>query len=158
MHNEGLSPIVKIIAAMLFPFILLYSMYIILHGHVTPGGGFQGGAIGASAVVLLIVAFGADYVQRKTSKENISMLESIGGLTFIITGLLGLIAATTFLTNFLVGEPFLGEIPTWGGGAGILNSGGTLPLLNMAVGLKVIGGLASVVLVMALATKKEEQP
>ena len=58
MNEEGLSPIVKIIAAMLFPFILIYSLYIIMHGHLTPGGGFQGGAIGASAVVLLVVAFG----------------------------------------------------------------------------------------------------
>ena len=91
MPDEGLSPIVKVIAAMLFPFILIYSLYVIMHGHVTPGGGFQGGAIGASAVVLLVVAFGSSYVQRKAGKDNISLFESIGGLVFVITGLLGLV-------------------------------------------------------------------
>ena len=156
MTEEGLSPIVKVIAAMLFPFILIYSLYVILHGHLTPGGGFQGGAIGASAVVLLVAAFGSGYVQRKADKDAISLFESIGGLVFVVTGLLGLALATTFLSNFLVGEALFGEIPSWGPGTGILNSGGILPILNLAVGMKVISGLASVVLIMALATKKEE--
>ncbi|HDN50703.1 MAG TPA: sodium:proton antiporter, partial [Thermoplasmatales archaeon] len=50
-----MSVIVQTIAGMLFPMVLIFSFYVILHGHLTPGGGFQGGAIGASAVALLIV-------------------------------------------------------------------------------------------------------
>jgi len=155
MPDEGLSPVVRVIAAMLFPFILIFSLYVILHGHLTPGGGFQGGAIGASAVVMLIVAYGARWVESKAGEESVSVLESLGGLMFVVTGLLGFLLAATFLSNFLVGEVLFGEIPTFGSNPGILNTGGTLPLLNIAVGLKVIGGLASVVLIMALGSRRD---
>lgn len=155
MNEEGLSPVVKVIAALLFPFIFIFSFYVILHGHLTPGGGFQGGAIGASAVVMLIVAYGAHWVERRAGEDAISVFESLGGLVFVLTGLLGFFLAATFLSNFLVGEPLFGEIPPFGPNPGILNTGGTLPLLNIAVGMKVIGGLASVVLVMALGSRRE---
>lgn len=157
MKSEGMSPIVKTIAGLLFPMILIFSFYVIMHGHLTPGGGFQGGAIGASAVVMLIVAFGAKKIHDMVSEEGISSFESIGALMFIIIAILGLFMATTFLSNFLVGDTIFGEIPKWGSNAGILNSGGVLPLLNIAVGMKVIGGLSAVVLAMALASKEEEK-
>jgi multicomponent Na+:H+ antiporter subunit B len=157
MKNEGMSPIVQTIAGILFPLSLIFAFYVIMHGHLTPGGGFQGGAIGASAVILLIVAFGAKSFRDKISEENISIFESIGGLMFVIVALLGLAMATTFLSNFLVDEIIFGEIPSWGSNSGVLNSGGVLSLLNIAVGMKVIGGLSVVVLVMALASKEEKK-
>ncbi len=156
MKDEGMSVIVTTIAALIFPAIMIFSFYVIMHGHLTPGGGFQGGAIGASAIVMLIVAYGAKNVKKKVSDENLSIFESIGGLVFVVVGLLGFLAASTFLYNFLVGEPLFGTIPPFGSNSGILNSGGILPILNIAVGMKVIGGLASVVLVMALAGGDEE--
>ncbi len=128
-----------------------------MHGHVTPGGGFQGGAVGASAVVMLIVAFGAKKLHDKISEEGISSFESIGAIIFVLTALLGLFMAVTFLSNFLVDGAIFGEIPVWGSNPGILNSGGILPILNIAVGIKVIGGLSVVVLLMALASTEEEQ-
>jgi multicomponent Na+:H+ antiporter subunit B len=156
MSREGqMTPIVTTIAGLLLPFAFIFSFYVILHGHLTPGGGFQGGAIGASAIVMLIVAYGAKNVKEKVSENGLSMLESLGGAMFVIVGIIGFIAASTFLANFLVGETLFGEIPKFGSNNGVLNSGGVLPLLNIAVGLKVIGGLASVVLIMALSSKKE---
>jgi len=157
MKSEGMSPIVQTIAGILFPIVLIFSFYVIMHGHLTPGGGFQGGAIGASAVAMLIVAFGAKKINDMVSEEGVSSFESIGGLVFVIVAILGLFMATTFLSNFLVGDTIFGKIPPFGSNAGILNSGGILPLLNIAVGMKVIGGLSAVVLVMALATKEEEK-
>lgn len=155
MNEERMSVIVQTIASILFPIILIFSFYIIMHGHLTPGGGFQGGAVGASAVALLIVAFGARYVENKMREENLSAFESVGGLVFVIVSILGIFVATTFLTNFLVGEPLFGIIPKWGESP--LNSGGVLPILNIAVGMKVIGGLASVVLMLAIASKEGEK-
>jgi len=151
MSEERMSVIVTTIANLLFPFIFIYSFYVIMHGHLTPGGGFQGGAIGASAIVMLIVAYGAREVYKKASDEKLSLFESIGGLLFVLVGILGFILAASFLSNFLVGEAIFGNIPPFGSNPGELNSGGILPLLNIAVGMKVIGGLASVVLIMALA-------
>lgn len=155
MNEERMSVIVQTMASILFPIILIFSFYIIMHGHLTPGGGFQGGAVGASAVALLIVAFGARYVENKMKEENLSAFESVGGLVFVIVSILGIFIATTFLTNFLVGEPLFGIIPKWGESP--LNSGGVLPILNIAVGMKVIGGLASVVLMLAIASKEGEK-
>lgn len=157
MKSEGLSPIVQTIAGILFPITLIFSFYVIMHGHLTPGGGFQGGAVGASAIIMLIVAFGAKKIHDMVSEEGISSFESIGALIFVLTAILGIFMATTFLSNFLVGKAIFGEIPGWGSNPGVLNSGGILPLLNIAVGMKVIGGLSVVVLVMALATKEEEK-
>jgi multicomponent Na+:H+ antiporter subunit B len=156
MRQDEMTPVVKTIAALIFPFIIIFSFYVIMHGHLTPGGGFQGGAIGASAIVMLIVAYGARNVKKKAKEENLSIFESIGGLVFVIVGIIGFVAASSFLYNFLVGEPLFGTIPPFGSNPGILNSGGILPILNIAVGMKVIGGLASVVLVMALAGGDEE--
>jgi len=156
MRQDEMTPVVKTIAAILFPLIIIFSFYVIMHGHLTPGGGFQGGAIGASAIVMLIAAYGAKYVRERAKEENLSIFESIGGIVFVLVGLLGFLATSAFLYNFLVGEPLFGTIPPFGSNSGILNSGGILPILNIAVGMKVIGGLASVVLVMALAGGDEE--
>ncbi len=156
-NGEGLSPIVKVISGMLFPFIMLFSLYVIMHGHLTPGGGFQGGAIGASAVVMLIVAFGARHTEKRTGgEERLSAFESIGGTVFIIVALLGFVMAATFMANFLVGSAIFGHIPPFGSNPGILNSGGILPILNLAVGMKVIGGLSAVVLTMALVSREDD--
>ena len=155
-NGEGLSPIVKVISSMLFPFIMIFSFYVIMHGHLTPGGGFQGGAIGASAVVLLIVAFGARHTERRAGEEKLSAFESIGGTVFVVVALFGFIMAATFMSNFLVGTSVFGEIPPFGSNPGILNTGGILPILNFAVGMKVIGGLSAVVLAMALVSREDD--
>lgn len=154
-EEERMTIIVQTIASILFPVTLIFSFYVIMHGHLTPGGGFQGGAVGASAVALLIVAFGSKYVEKKAKEENLSIFESLGGLVFVVVSLFGLFMATAFLANFLVGKPLFGIIPEWGKAP--LNSGGVLPILNLAVGMKVIGGLSAVVLVLALASKEGEK-
>jgi len=155
MSDEKMSVIVQTIAGMLFPMVLIFSFYVILHGHLTPGGGFQGGAIGASAVALLIVAYGSKTIEKKMAEENLSIFESLGGLVFVIVAIAGFIQASAFLSNFLVGESLFGQIPGWGESP--LNSGGFLPILNIAVGMKVIGGLSAIVLMLALVSREGEQ-
>ena len=146
-----MSKIVKTIASIAFPFSMIYGLYVIAHGHLTPGGGFQGGAIVASACAMILVAFGSQWTIKKIKEKRLSMLESVGAISFIVLALLGLVFAAVFFNNFLVGSDFLfGIIPTMG--IANINTGGVLPLMNFAVGLKVIAGLFVIVLVMAYAT------
>mgnify|MGYP006279195687 CR=1 FL=1 len=151
----GMSKIVKTIANISFPIITIYGLYIIAHGHLTPGGGFQGGAIVASGLSLLLVSYGSAWLLEKIKESHLSILESVGALSFIGLAFLGLIFGSVFFSNFIVGTDFLfGTIPT--SGAANINTGGTLPLMNFAVGLKVIVGLFAIVLIMAYATTKKE--
>jgi multicomponent Na+:H+ antiporter subunit B len=106
----------------LFPFILLFGSYIVLHGHLTPGGGFQGGAIIASGY--LLVYLGCE--KRKINRSRFKIIESLGGLTFIIIGLLGLVFGGYFLLNFLPKG-----IPN------TLLSAGIIPIIYIAIGFKV---------------------
>jgi len=135
-------------------FIFIYGLYIIMHGHLTPGGGFQGGAVFASGVALLIVAFGSYKIHQGLKERYLSVLESGGALIFICLAFGGL--ATLFFRNFLVGSTIFGHIPATGPGAGDIWTGGVIPLMDIGVGLKVLAGLSAILLIMALATTMME--
>ncbi|MEF8879657.1 MAG: MnhB domain-containing protein [Candidatus Thermoplasmatota archaeon] len=149
----GMSKIVKTIANIAFPFTLIFGLYIIAHGHLTPGGGFQGGAVVASALAMLLIAHGSPWVLNKVKKKHLSAFESIGALGFILLALSGLFVGGVFFKNFLTGSSIFGEIPERLSTAANFNTGGVIPLMNFAVGLKVIAGLFAIVLVMAYATR-----
>ena len=148
-----MSKIVRTITGITFPFAMIYGLYVIAHGHLTPGGGFQGGAIAASACAMVLVAFGSKWTLNKIKEKQLSVFESLGAIGFIALALLGLVFGFAFFNNFLKGSNFLfGIIPATGSGLADINTGGVLPLMNFAVGLKVIVGLFVIVLVMAYAT------
>ena len=149
-----MTKIVRTMARPLILFISVYGLYIIMHGHLTPGGGFQGGAVFASGAALLIVAYGAEHVHQRLKESHLSVLESTGGLIFIGLAFAGL--ATVFFYNFLVGSSFFGNVPAAGGNPGDLWTGGVIPLMNIGVGLKVIAGLSAIILTMAMATSLKE--
>jgi len=107
---------------LLFPLIILFGTYIFVHGHLTPGGGFQGGAVFASGFFLFFLAFPKQSINKKSS----IVAESVGGLTFVGIGLLGLVFSGYFLTNFLPkGTPWT------------LFSAGIIPVIYIAIGFKV---------------------
>jgi multisubunit Na+/H+ antiporter MnhB subunit len=81
-------------------------------------------------------------------------MESTGALIFAALGFAGL--GTVFFYNFLVGSPIFGRIPTPGPNQGDFWTGGFIPLMNLAVGLKVVAGLSAVVLAIALFARGEE--
>lgn len=119
--------ILRSAADLVFPFLIILGIYIILHGHLTPGGGFQGGAILAAAFFIPILASPASSLNHRVS----SSVEGLAGSAFIIIGLLALFDKGYFLA------PLLGT-----GEVGQLFSAGSLPLLYLAVGLKVGAELA----------------
>ena len=149
-----LSKIVRTISDQLMLFILVFGLYIIMHGHVTPGGGFQGGAVVASGVVMLIVAFGSSEIKKSLRESHLSIVESGGALVFIGMAFAGM--GTVFFYNFLVGTPVFGGIPPTGPNPGDVWTGGVIPLMNFGVGLKVMAGLSAIVLAMALFSSGEE--
>jgi multicomponent Na+:H+ antiporter subunit B len=125
-----MTVIVRTISRLLLPFMLLFGAYIVLHGHLTPGGGFPGGVVIAASVVMLALAYGVDDVKSKVSFLHAEMLESAGGILVVIIGVCGLLLGTFFLQNVFP----LGSL-------GTLFSAGGLPLLYIGVGIKVAAGL-----------------
>ncbi len=135
---KGMSLIVKTITNIMIGFIFLYGVYIILHGHLTPGGGFAGGVIVAGVFVLRYLAFGGSKAGEKKSSITASVFESVGALLFVIIALLGLLIAGVFFFNFLPkGTPLY------------LLSAGIIPFCNIAIGIKVGAGLFSIFLALA---------
>ncbi len=149
-----LSKIVRTVANQLFLFILVFGLYVIAHGHLTPGGGFQGGAVIVSGVVMLLVAFNSKELKKSLPERLLSIMESTGALIFAALAFAGI--GTAFFYNLLVGTPIFGKIPPTGPGSGDFWTGGLVPLMNFAVGLKVMAGLSAVVLAMALFASGEE--
>jgi len=149
-----LSKIVRTVANQLILFILIFGLYVIAHGHLTPGGGFQGGAVIVSGVVMLLVAFSSQELKKSLRERHLSIMESSGALIFIGLAFAGI--GIVFFYNFLVGTPIFGRIPATGPGPGDIWTGGFIPLMNLAVGLKVVAGLSAVVLAMALFSSGEE--
>jgi len=132
-----MSLIVQVITRLMVGMLLLYGGYIVLHGHLTPGGGFAGGVLIAAALILVSLAFGS--VEQVERREYIlsSILESSGGILFIALALAGYVAADYFFRNaglYYIGKPLQ------------MVSGGIIPLANIAIALKVGAGLFAIFL------------
>lgn len=149
-----MSKIVRTVANQLILFVLILGLYVIMHGHVTPGGGFQGGAIIASGTIMLIVAFGSGEIKKWLRERHLSVVESSGALLFSLLAFAGI--GTVFFFNFLIGSRVFGGIPPTGPNPGDVWTGGVIPLMNLAVGLKVMAGLSGAVLALALFSSGEE--
>ncbi len=136
------SEIVRTGARLLFAPIVLFGTYIFVHGHLTPGGGFQGGAVVASGVLLLLLA----NKDHPLPHGFLSWTESLSGLGFVAAGLAGLWAGGSFLAN-------RGILPlgTWNQ----LFSAGVIPVIYTFVGLKVGSELATLLDVMMHAADEE---
>ena len=153
---EQMSPIVKTITKIAFAPIFLFGAYIILHGHITPGGGFQGGAIIGTLMALYLVAFGA----VKWKKKLLSIIESSGLIIFISTAFLGLTAGYFFfnflggdedlLGGILFGQKLNGMVDGFPSNSAPLLSSGTIAIMNMSVGLEVIAGLTLIIVTMGV--------
>ncbi len=128
MDNKtgGMSIIVKTTARLSAWFILLYGFYLVVHGHIASGGGFAGGLMIALAFIHLILAYGREYIRRRMNPEWLRKLMASGIFGFLLIGWLGLLIAGKFFVNFLAkGHHFK------------ILSGGTIPLINLCIGLNV---------------------
>ncbi len=142
----GMTVIVKTISRILFPFTFLFGVYVIFHGHLTPGGGFPGGVIIAASVAMLVLAYGLERMQKSTSVLHAEALDTLGSMTIVTVGILGLLFGTFFLQNVF---PL--------GGLGQLFSGGNFLWLYIGVGIKVAAGLLLILYAMLFATWGENK-
>ncbi|WP_415407106.1 hydrogen gas-evolving membrane-bound hydrogenase subunit E [Sulfurovum sp. CS9] len=109
---------------LLFPIIMLFGIYVMIYGHLSPGGGFQGGVIIASGVLLLLIS----HKEFEIPHAVIVALETFAGVSYVLIGLIGLLVLDKFLGNFL---------PHDISQTGLLLSGGIIPIIYMIVGIKV---------------------
>lgn len=91
------NPIVSLVSRLVSPFIMLYALYVIFHGHYSPGGGFQGGTMLAAAVLLLRLSAGSEISQLQFRKSWGTRLGSVGVLIYFSTGFLCLLLGGKFL-------------------------------------------------------------
>jgi len=137
-HDKGMSLIVKVITRLTVGLILLYGIYILTHGHVSPGGGFAGGVIIALSFIHLMLAYGKETAFKKLPKGMVSFFESFGAIAFLSIALLGFTGGYFFLNFLPKGENFR------------LFSAGIIPLCNLAISIKVGAGLFAIFVALVL--------
>ncbi len=121
--HKPASEIVETATELLLPMIILFGIYVFMNGHLSPGGGFQGGAIIASGTMFLLLALPESHISRLM----IAITESLSGFSYVVVGVLGVIMAGGFLDNRFMDLGTYGE----------LFSAGAIPLIYTFVGLKV---------------------
>jgi multicomponent Na+:H+ antiporter subunit B len=125
-RDEVRNEAVRAIGICLVPAVLTLGLWVVAHGAITPGGGFQGGVILSAAFLLVWLAGSLRSYLRLTPTPYVDLTEGTGVGGFVVTGLIALLIGTPFLHNLL---PY--------GLAGKLSSGGSVPILNWATGLAV---------------------
>ena len=133
----------------LIPLMLVYVCYVILHGHLSPGGGFQGGVLVVGMVVMLYLGRGYETTVRALSANLLHETEGIASIVYIALAMMGVAVGAQFCQNILYQQ----------GAAGDLYSTGTIFWMNITVGVKVFTGIGSIALLMLslVAGKSEEK-
>jgi len=139
---RGMTPIVRNVTALISPFVILYGVYVVCTGHLSPGGGFAGGVILMGGVALLVMAFGGARSRELKAASRCHVFDGLGALGFAAVALLGF-GWGGFFVNFLPAgrvHDFL--------------SGGTILVSNIAIGLKVAAGLTGIFLALVLGCRQ----
>jgi len=115
----------------LLPFVLVYMFYIILHGHLSPGGGFQGGVLMVAIVVLLVAGYGYEGAANTINRGFLHKFEGFASIVYIVIAMLGVFCGAYFCQNVLFNQGNIGD----------LYSAGTIFFMNLTVGAKVLAGV-----------------
>ena len=139
---RGMTLIVKRITQLMAPSIFLLGIYVILHGHLTPGGGFAGGVLIAGCFALWVLAYGSEEAKSEIRKWRASFSESLGIFIFWFCAILGLIQGSYFFYNVIAKvNP---------GKAFHLFSAGIIPLCNIAIGIEVAAAIFAIFITLAV--------
>jgi multicomponent Na+:H+ antiporter subunit B len=136
MTHKDANPIVSLVSRVVSPFIMMYALYVIFHGHYSPGGGFQGGTMLAAAVLLVRLSAGSELGQLQFKKNWGTLLGSIGVLVYFGTGFTTMLLGGTFL-NYKYLAKILPVSEVMARSWGIL-------LVEIGVGIAVMGILVAV--------------
>lgn len=125
----------SVITGKLGPLVLVFGAYLIAFGHVSPGGGFQGGVVLASGVLLLAIGRGTEAVSALLTPRLLARIEAVAFALLLATGVAGMLAGKGFFGNFLAAE-------------GVGSPVGFIIALNVLIGIKVGTGVAYLCLVL----------
>ena len=135
MRSQFNSPIIVLGSRFLSPYIMIFGLYVIFHGHYSPGGGFQGGALLAAAVLLIRVATGRRVSRLQIKELATTPLAVIGVIIYFVTGLTAMITGGYFLDYGQL--PIPGMEPVWLRYTGIL-------IIEVGIGLAVMAILVMI--------------
>ncbi|MBQ1906562.1 MAG: hypothetical protein II488_04095 [Firmicutes bacterium] len=139
--KEGIkskNTVVKCGADMILPFAIVFGLAVILFGTVSPGGGFQGGVIVASACILLYLGHGYGVTSKALNQEFLEVNEALGAIIYVLLAACGLFLGARFCQNVFFDN----------GNVGDLISAGTITFMSFAVGYKVLTGIGVLLLLM----------
>ena len=129
--GDGPSELVRNDAEVVLPLIFLFGAYVIMNGHLSAGGGFQGGAVVASGVMLLLLA----YPSGSINHGFLSTTESLAGVFYVLIGIVGIAFGSGFLDSHILPR----------GNFGTLFSAGAIPLISALLGIKVGAELSVII-------------
>ncbi|UGS38358.1 MnhB domain-containing protein [Capillimicrobium parvum] len=124
------SSALRVVGAVLVAPVLVLGLYVVTHGTLTPGGGFQGGVLLAAALLLVYAAGQVVALERLRPVDLVETAEATGALAFALVALGGIVFSGALLANFIGLAPM-----------GALTSGGTIPVLSVATGVEVTGAV-----------------
>lgn len=140
--------ITKCGADFLTPFVLVYMFYVILHGHLSPGGGFQGGVLAVAVIVFIYVGHGYENTVKMLNIDFMRRTEGFAVTVYIVIAFLGVVFAAQFCENFAFDNGNIGD----------LLSSGTIAWMDEAVGLNVVTGVSVLTLsALGVFARKDEE-
>ncbi len=140
--------IIKTACRLVIPFIQLFALYVIAHGHYSPGGGFQGGVIYGAAIILLALSTDLRSTIGLIGEKVTALFASSGVLIYAGTGLLCVFMGGHFLNyGYLAG--ILGVDPVMARSHGIL-------IVEVGVGLAVMAAMVSLYFILSSAGRMDE--
>ncbi|HEY0383542.1 MAG TPA: MnhB domain-containing protein [Candidatus Elarobacter sp.] len=145
LHGSPATDAIRAFTALALAVTVAFGTYLAIHAAQTPGGGFQGGAILAGFTALLFLGLGYPVLCKLVPKGPVEAVEAAGAGAYAAIGIATLVASGAFLKNVL---PL--------GGEGQLFSAGTIPLINLCVGVEVCAGFCLLLLEFANETRVEE--
>jgi multicomponent Na+:H+ antiporter subunit B len=130
--------VLRVVAKLLIPFMLLFALYVQFHGDFGPGGGFQAGVIAAAAIVFYAITFGLGAAERLVPERLVERLLAAGVLLYAGVGVAGMVLGGNYLDYFVLGaDPVAGQhrgIFWIEAGVGITVAGVMLKLFYMFAG------------------------
>ena len=141
------NTVIKCGADMVLPISLVFGLYVILFGTVSPGGGFQGGVMVASACILIYLGYGYKTATKAINREILEVNEALGAIIYVLLGACGLFLGARFCQNVFYD---IGQV-------GDLISAGTITFMSFAVGYKVLTGVGFLLLLMLTLLNNDDE-
>ncbi len=132
--------IVRSTADLFLPLACVYGAYVVLHGHLSPGGGFQGGVLIASAILMVFLGYGSLKVRKTFNDHKLHSSETVAEILYIVIALIGVLTGLNFCVNFVFNGHQLD----------------TSVLMNHAVGYHVMGGIICLLSMMLSLLDKDD--